>query len=1198
MLDEEYEDAEGDADEDDDNIYCTGLMAGHKVVIVCLPGHFGTNPAAAVATQMQAKFRGIRFGLMVGIGGGVPSANADVRLGDIVVSKPHGPFGGVVQYDMGKSSPGEFRRTGFLNAPPQILLSAVTAVHANNLLAKGTLRSRLAEVERIPIFQRRKAGPDILFDGSYHHGGGLTCKECSTDRQVIRPEREDGAKVEVHTGTIASGNQVMKSGTQRDQISHELGGVLCFEMEAAGLMNTFPCVVIRGICDYADSHKNDHWQPYAAGTAAAYAKELLSKIPTPAESDTEGQNELNVEEKRTILESLKFKRLGARKLIIKRAHVQTCKWLLDDPQYVRWMNATDHHEYDGLLWIKGKAGAGKSTLMKFAVESAHRTMRQAVHLSFFFNARGDDMEKSTIGLYRALLVHLLECIPSLQNVLNLLYPSGSKFNADREWDTDSLKMIFENAIQELGSRIVICFIDALDECEEAQIREMIRFFEDVGELSIQKGVRFSVCFSSRHYPHVTVNKGLELVLDDQSGHERDIANYIKAELKIGQSDMAKRMRIDLQKKASGIFMWVVLVIGILNKEFDRGRVYGLEHKLREIPNDLDDLFHDILTRDSDNTDDLILCIQWVLFATHPLCPDELYYAVLSGNNPEALTARNTDHITKDVIERFVLDCSKGLVEIAKPDGPNRFDVSEEDSSSWVKPEAGKVQFIHESVRDFVLNENGLGRIWPQYKTNFDGQSHERLKQSCLNHISKILHMRIETPEIFGLDLGQEHDALRFIATREFPFLHYAVQNVLRHANISEEWGISQAHFLSRFPLRAWAELDNMLKANGDRTNSSDVSLLYRLAELNCADLILAHFQPLQCLRIEEERYGCPIFAASALRNFAAIRAFTLILSKGRARKRHRHQLNEEHIADTGNDDSRQVAKFVYSREGDFLNNAAKVCPEDLMTTLIRLWRHAVETPGSDPWDAIMSAGRRDHAKVVQLLLDDRAISAGGPDGKLARLLNDVAMYGKDSIVRFLMSTRFCMDIRPEHLDDAFQHAVHFGHTMSAAIMLDKGASVNARRECSFNAISTAKCHCRKEGGHSVNALYTAICHCHKETALFLLEMGADVNAQCGMYGNALQAAVHLDHADLVKALVNKGANVNAQGGYCGNALQAASLYGKMEIAEILLESGADPNAPGPNAPTGQLKNALQAVSIFHHHSKLRLLLIEKGALNP
>ena len=71
----------------------------------------------------------------------------------------------------------------------------------------------------------------------------------------------------------------MRDGITRDRVSSELGGVLCFEMEAAGLMNSFPCLVVRGICDYADSHKNKQWQPYAAGTAAVCAKEVLSAIP-------------------------------------------------------------------------------------------------------------------------------------------------------------------------------------------------------------------------------------------------------------------------------------------------------------------------------------------------------------------------------------------------------------------------------------------------------------------------------------------------------------------------------------------------------------------------------------------------------------------------------------------------------------------------------------------------------------------------------------------------------------------------------------------------------------------------------------------------------------------------------------------------------------------------------------------------------
>ncbi|KAH7374318.1 nucleoside phosphorylase domain-containing protein [Pyrenochaeta sp. MPI-SDFR-AT-0127] len=120
MLDEEHEDPEGC---DDENLYSLGSIAGHNVVIVCLPaGRVGNNPAAAVAMQMRATFKGIRFGLMVGVGGGVPSAERDIRLGDVVVSRPHKIFGGVVQYDAGKTTPSGFERTGSLNAPPRFCL--------------------------------------------------------------------------------------------------------------------------------------------------------------------------------------------------------------------------------------------------------------------------------------------------------------------------------------------------------------------------------------------------------------------------------------------------------------------------------------------------------------------------------------------------------------------------------------------------------------------------------------------------------------------------------------------------------------------------------------------------------------------------------------------------------------------------------------------------------------------------------------------------------------------------------------------------------------------------------------------------------------------------------------------------------------------------------------------------------------------
>jgi nucleoside phosphorylase len=277
MLDEEHEDLE--QDEHDENIYSLGRIGEHNVVIVCLPaGLIGNNPAVAVATQMRATFKSVRFGLMVGIGGGVPSAEADIRLGDVVVSQPYKGQGGVIQYDFGKATPSGFERTGFLNSLPKILLGAVSKLRANQLRQKTKLVEHISKLRRLTQFTREAAGPDVLFEAEYNHEEGPTCQLCGPNRQVNRQPRSNEELV-THYGTIASGNQVIKDAAQRDTVSKEFGGVLCFEMEAAGLMNSFPCLVIRGICDYADSHKNKKWQPYAACTAAACAKEVLSVIP-------------------------------------------------------------------------------------------------------------------------------------------------------------------------------------------------------------------------------------------------------------------------------------------------------------------------------------------------------------------------------------------------------------------------------------------------------------------------------------------------------------------------------------------------------------------------------------------------------------------------------------------------------------------------------------------------------------------------------------------------------------------------------------------------------------------------------------------------------------------------------------------------------------------------------------------------------
>jgi nucleoside phosphorylase len=289
MLDEEHEQYQSQVPHDN-NSYVLGRIHGHNVVIACLPaGVYGTVSAATVANNMLRTFPGIRFGLMVGIGGGIPNSykGVDIRLGDVVVSQPDGTHGGVVQYDLRKNLGDDvFERKGVLRPPPTLLLTALANLQSRHQMHGNHISETLsAMVQRLP--RLAKGGyvhpgleKDMLFCSNVEgHQDGSNCTQCQNGI-VNRQPREDHSP-EVHYGVIASGNELMKNIIERDRLGREFGAK-CVEMEAAGLVNDFPCIIVRGICDYADSNKNDVWQEYAAVTAAGFTKELLS-IVKPAE---------------------------------------------------------------------------------------------------------------------------------------------------------------------------------------------------------------------------------------------------------------------------------------------------------------------------------------------------------------------------------------------------------------------------------------------------------------------------------------------------------------------------------------------------------------------------------------------------------------------------------------------------------------------------------------------------------------------------------------------------------------------------------------------------------------------------------------------------------------------------------------------------------------------------------------------------
>jgi nucleoside phosphorylase len=263
-------------------VYTVGNIGAHNMVIA-EPAEMGPVNAAHCAAHVSMRFPNVRLALMVGIGAGIPSNKLDIRLGDIAISAPRDDHPGVIQYDFGKYEADTFKRKGVLNKPPRILTSAIRALEGDELRNKSPIRRILKSIIRQKDMFRRPESEDILFDSTFPHvQKGSDCSACqaSEDKRVVpRPPRQRPNEPVTHRGLILSGGGVIKNPTDREQLRRGYESAICFEMEAAGIMDELPCLVIRGISDYADTHKHDEWHSYAAAAAAAYCKAVLLKVP-------------------------------------------------------------------------------------------------------------------------------------------------------------------------------------------------------------------------------------------------------------------------------------------------------------------------------------------------------------------------------------------------------------------------------------------------------------------------------------------------------------------------------------------------------------------------------------------------------------------------------------------------------------------------------------------------------------------------------------------------------------------------------------------------------------------------------------------------------------------------------------------------------------------------------------------------------
>jgi hypothetical protein len=496
---------------------------------------------------------------------------------------------------------------------------------------------------------------------------------------------------------------------------------------------------------------------------------------------------------RKAISALKFSGMDTRRAAITMPHDGTCQWFFDSPEYRSWRDNSWLAEHHGFLWIRGKPGAGKSTLMKLVVEHAETYFPHDLAISFFFNARGLMLERSVEGMYRSLIYQLLTKRPELERAVK-----QSTWD-QQTWTIETMKQHFRDCVLQLGPTKLTCYIDALDECPESDLRDMISFFEDLGDSAVSQKVQVHICFASRHYPRINMHKAVRLNIESLGGHDEDISIYVHAKLKVSNPALHHELVKRISARAYGSFLWVVLVVQILNEESDHGgNSHSLRARLDTVPVGIQHLFEDVMLKtDSEGDQHLFPTLLWILSAWRPLTPLELYHAVLHASRTIGAAALNQS-LSPDQAENFIVKASKGLVEFTA--------TSRGFGDSYAR-------FIHESVNHYLLS-SGLGKLDSSFHKDPSGSSHETLKAWCLKYVSLAGQMirQFQQPIKAGSDASKTPQKQLL---DNFPFLSYAVRGLVIHAELAQNLGITQASFVESFPLDLVIELSNLV-LEGDK----------------------------------------------------------------------------------------------------------------------------------------------------------------------------------------------------------------------------------------------------------------------------------------------------------------------------------------------------------------------------------------------
>ncbi|KAI4852197.1 hypothetical protein E4T44_01647 [Aureobasidium sp. EXF-8845] len=1010
--------------------------------------------------------------------------------------------------------------------------------------------------------------------------------DSDSDDDSIGDDADD--PIVIHRGTIASGEAVMRNGLQRDALAQE-HKILCFEMEAAGALNDFPCLVIRGISDYSDSHKNDKWHGYAAAVAAAYARELFNHMPVEEVKQCKVAEKGDINTATTVIEELvqntqqaadnsedarlkawlnppdaSINFVDASNL----RHTGTGRWFLESDRYVSFKSTPNAR-----LWLRGIPGCGKTVLASTVIEDLRLDDNADTAVIYFFFSFSDQVKQKLDDMLRSLIFQLSTSHTSTR--LHVARLAESCQRGTQHPHTADLIRVFGEMIGQLQSVTVV--LDALDECKER--RELLGWITSFSTSTNQhcKFILLSRWESDIEDALASWLPPNGAITLEEEPIDEDLNAYIHYRLETEHN--LKRMKSIhdeitdvLVTKACGMFRWVYCQLQELSECLDKP---AMRKVLQTLPKDLNETYDRIIQNiPRTRIHNAIKLLQLLIHSERPMLLREVVDAVATNPDDEWPFAFENRVDPVDAIMGYcpsLLRITTTCVKKWYAEYISRFsDDSEEDERLADSDFEVRVtiQIAHFSVQEYLL----LDREENPYRRSFGKRSaNATITQLCLAYI----WTAVEAEE------AEEH------SIPKFPFAAYAADCWLDHARIAGEseestfkW-ICKAFTNNRF-MRYWRRLED----------DDDSEYQFSTYALYYASSYGLYRSVKHLLEAGADVNGYIIGYGTALQGACESGSIEPV------------RLLIDHGADLNPADGDRNA----------LHHAAYHGHVEILLLLLESGAQ-VNAPDATSTSALYSACARGHVEVVQVLLErGAAVNLIGQYGTALReTIKELHWFQSQAydprfakIVRMLLDHGADVNASGNGYESALLSACSGTRIDRGTVrlLLDHGGDPNVVCGDYGNALYAASMsgdlavvEMLLQGGADANAMGgsygTALCaaasHGHVEVMQLLLDNGADLNAQEDYYGKVLSAASQSGYTEVVKMLLQRAAGVDVADEKYGEALNIAAHYGDVEILQLLLDIGID-----PNTFKGRCGFALCAASRFADIKMVEALL-RKGA---